>query len=387
MRLPIALAAVLLVIPAFPAPAFAAADGILAKHLRCAGPDPNAGAPDALPAMENQYDHNFRCWGHIGTHTYFVGANATFAIRGGYGSVFPKETGSTGQALVVQAKPALEPGVAIETSMDGATWDVLRYVEIPNRVDRIHDALEAVTDLDLPEPPFDTLHDLEPFITYTLEDSGREFRFLRVRMPASPTGGLTGYLDGSELRLNVTKVRDEPAPPLAASSAEYDCGAHLQETVFAERPCFFGSTLEYFDAPSATHTYWLGAPSNLTRVAGSATFHPYRSIATVQQSEAVITAFVEASKDGVADWVVLGSFPALYGAPAPFDLAVDSHAQFLRIRTEPHRLSSQGGTHHWAGFVVTSTLALEGDLAEHARGEGPWSDVAWALHARALAPP
>lgn len=357
---------------------------IESRALNCAG-TPSDGAP-TIPALENQLDEGLVCWGHIGTHTYFVGVDGPLALRGGAGVVVPAETGAVGQGAFVQAAPILEPGVVVETSLDGVTWSTVTFVDIPNRPAIILANLERITGAELPAPPVSALHQLKPRVEFTLPDTGEPFRFLRIRQPMSPTGGLSGYLDHSELVLDVAAA--PPAPAAArAGHAERDCGAHLLDAVFPDRPCAFGSTASYFDAPSFTHTYWLGGVDHVARASGSATLHPYRSLATVQQQSASVTVILESSLNGTNDWERVGEFEATWGVPAAFEFAgLDVDARLVRLRAEPHRLFASPGTHHWAGFLVQSTLVLEGDVAASAPGGGAWSDYAWAMHDAARAP-
>lgn len=385
MRSRVALAAALALLALAPPPSAADEAAVEVRLLRCYG-NSLPGEPPATAILENQFELGLRCWGHIGTHTYFVGTDDVLALRGGRGVVTPAETGAQGAGVFVLTGPVLEPGVVVESSLDGRAWRSLLVVPVPDGVTNLARAAERLARQDLPDPPVRSMFQNKPVLHFELPDSGVEFRFLRLRAPMSATGGLSGYVDGSELWVNVTRVaRAEPATRPGPS--EFDCGAHILEDVFADHPCSFGATASYFDAPSFTHTYFLDAASRVGNASGSALLHPYRSLATVQQREAVINVTLETSLTGNNDWVPRGEFRAAYGVPAPFELSVDADARLVRLRAEPHALFASGGTRHFAGFLVSSTLVLDGNVPESARGTSEWSERAWTLHERAVEPP
>lgn len=380
--------------------------------LRCSGDALSGETAPVIPALENRRDEGFVCWGHSGIHTYYLGNHSFYRLEGGFGSLYAVEQGVIGQGAGLSLQPPSEPGPAIEVSADGLTWTLLRYAEVPKTV-LLRPTWKFLFDRVPGERPNEDdapgVYAGRVTVRFTLDAYDEPFRFLRVRMAESHTRGLSGYLDNSDLLVNVTRVAPAPpAVPAPKTRAEYDCGAHLLDDVFDEHPCTFGGA-QYFESPSFYHTYALAGLAHPTRVSGHAVFLPYRSIGGVQQpayGNDTITGYVEVSRAGRLaedevrqdDWVKVASFEAPFGVPARFD--VDGlegvHAQFVRIRAERHALWSckdaQGreacaGTHHMAGFLASSTLVLDGVVPPHARGTGPHSEAAWALHAAALPVP
>jgi hypothetical protein len=302
-------------------------------------------------AMETHYVERF-CWAHLGAHHYFPGVESVYALRAGTGVVFSVEQ---------QLSPPTEPGdlhivppqinstLAVETSMDGVSW-----VEVAGVQYRLYRIL-----------PFGILADLRQEIPFSFTlDEEQEFRFLRVRQPVSAMQGLSGFLDHSELSLDVRVVGPVPEETLAPGRLELSCAEDIMEAFFFTHPCTYGG-LNRYDAPSFFHTYPLGGVARVEAIDLRATAAYWRpddpgfghgqSLAGMLSGDLLVLA----SLDGTV-WWELGRFPISYGES--LDAALETGGAtmaFVRVATGKH----PGYTGHPAlkraeGYLLESALGF-----------------------------
>jgi hypothetical protein len=259
--------------------------------------------------------------------------------------------------------PALEDSVQVETSLDGIEWTPLTILllanhpagELPDEVATPDDtAAGDLPDVDLPDG--DVLHSAR-YATYVfdIDGEGTPFRFIRWRMPQSPLGGLSGYVDHTvALVFTVTDLGPAPAPTLAPGTRDLSCASDVLEDVFPQRPCSFGG-VNHFEAASFYHTYFVER-ADLTRIRGEAAYVGYRPLQVVvnhaHASLPFVHGVVQTSTDG-RSWTTVHTFPVIEaGLPTAFDTGpIDlDDVRFVRLTSTPHR--------NWQASNVT----LEGDL-------------------------
>lgn len=296
------------------------------RTLLCDGP---AGT---TMAMENEYITGTGfggCWFHIGHHTYDL--DGLFEV----GTITVHRIAS----VEVQFTPPIETSTAhpipitFEVSRDGRTWEpigALPYNPLSLRNDPIRGTLEA----------------------------DATARYLRIRQPRSAAQGLSGYLDGSHLDVELTPV-DAPSPPRRTGTFSLACATDIMERFHAEHPCWFGGINRY-DSPSIFHTYPLDAPTTVTSITGTATFLPWRSddYAGRGSSRTEVDAHLFASVDG-EHWTRLTTFTAQFGLPAAITWTGHADAAYLRIVAEYHRGARlDAPLKHARGMLLDSGLTV-----------------------------
>jgi hypothetical protein len=312
----------------------------------------------AVPSMEATYIDNpgpngDGCWAHMGAHQYFPGVDTIYALRRGEGEVF---------AVEQQFSPPIEVGaittgtlhvytpIVIEISRDGKGWQTVGVAEyhflgIPGGLNE------------------------RQLLHFAFLGDGQEFRFLRIREPLSAAQGLSGYLDFSQITLDVDIVG--PADPLPTQPQVDDlrtCATDILEDIYPGHPCHFGG-LDRWDAPSWTHTYYLDN-AQLDRIKGAAILHYFRpddpGTCCGQTVQGILdgSALVQTSLDGVA-WDTVGTFPVTYNVPATFDVGGLDHkpAAFVRIISAKHPgWANHPALKHAEAFLLFSALQLSGEL-------------------------
>lgn len=297
-----------------------------------------------INSFESWYAHQQRdektgCWAHFGHHHYFAGRDHVYALHGGTAKVASTES---------ELSPFTEPGdpgypphwqLPIEVSMDGTEWRKVAYLN--------HDVFE---------PDWQT--------EFTFEADGEEFRYLRIRQPHSAAQGLSGYLDKSSFRLNVSVVGAAPQPTLSQQTVDLSCASDILEVVYPTHPCWFGGIHRY-DAPSFFHTYPLGAISELDRVEGSVVTNNFRigplDAELIPDTDSDV--FVQTSING-SQWQTVHTFPVVHGEPTSFsaDLAGEQ-ARFVRFATSRHPLwADDPAAKHPEGLFLRSDLTVTGML-------------------------
>ncbi|MGQ0535504.1 MAG: hypothetical protein ACT4PT_05490 [Methanobacteriota archaeon] len=349
--------------------------------LRLACED-DAWAGADVPSMEANYTHPF-CWAHVGAHHYFVGNNTTYRLEGGVGRALAVEVqydgGGLAEGRAVDSEPprvGVTTPLVIETSLDGANWT--RVATGDHRlVSYDADAsLEAnlFAHSGLPDAACtesDPYCNVRQWVAFTV-GPGPPFRFLRVREPLGAGGGLSGFLDWSELALNLTVPAQPPAPPRESKTVTKRCERDLLEDVRDGIPsawnttaaCSFGG-IHRFEAPTFFHTYYLGN-ATLQRVAGRLLVVEWRAEPVGDGGPFPLLSgpvLVQRSPDGIR-WVTIDRFTAESGVPRLFDLgaAGTGESRFVRIVAGPNAPYSGAAKHPWA-FVVWSEVEVTGLLA------------------------
>jgi hypothetical protein len=318
-----------LLLATLPAAMPAGADGATTtRTLLCDGAD------GTTMAMENEYIVGTGyggCWFHIGHHTYDL--EGLFAV----GAITVHRISS----VEVQFSPPIEPAgvtpipIPIEASLDGRTWTRIAHVA------------------------YNPLSTRNENIRGTLHGAQGHARYLRIRQPRSAAQGLSGYLDGSHLEVELTPVAGDA--PTAARSGTFtlSCANDIMERVDPAHPCWFGGINRY-DSPSVFHTYPLDAPTPVTTITGSATFLPWRSDDYFSDGgdRRALGAHLFSSADG-EHWTKLSSFRAEYGVPASFTWSGSTTARFLRVVAEYHHgVRRHPALKHVRGFLLDSSLTV-----------------------------
>lgn len=309
--------------------------------------------PAPFASMEASYIAD-GCWGHFGMHQYFVGRHTIYALQGGSGHAFvveqqlspPAEVGG-----VYTGPPQYNTTVPIETSLDGKAWTLAANAEY-----RFAGLQPGGTSF-------------RQDLRFTFTAAGESFRFLRLREPLSAAQGLSGYLDFSELTLDVDVVGPAPALTLTPQTGvAKSCLSDILEDVWAAHPCSFGG-VEHWDSPSWTHTYFLG-DARLERVQGTAVLAYFRpdDLGTCcgQTLDGWIDgdAHVQTSLDGIA-WDTLHTEFVTYGAPWLFDVdgLGGKEASFLRLVSAKHPgYWNHPALKHPEALLAYSDVSLSGQL-------------------------
>ena len=283
------------------------------------------------------------CWIHGGHHTYYM--RGTYAFHGARGFAYSveQELSPSTDVVNLSREPVTTP-LYVQVSLDGATW----------------------TDVGAGVYEYGPLRQV---VWLDVTGQGQPFRFLRLHVPLSAAQGLSGYLDHSDLRIEVdallTGVAVDPTPTTRA----LDCAeGDVMEDFFAAHPCWFGG-VDRYDSPSFFHTYLAGPSSNLTRVSGSFTLAPWRSDDFHQGTPLLVVnrtlAYVQVSENGV-DWTNVATVTATYGETKAFDVAIPGgvDATFVRLFPEYHARFDQWQTvapnHHPRAYFLDSRVTLEG---------------------------
>jgi hypothetical protein len=183
--------------------------------------------------------------------------------------------------------------------------------------------------------------------------------------------GLGGYMDFSQLQLDVSVVGPAPSVALTPQTGVHKgCDQDILERVFPLHRCWYGLA-GYYDAPSWFHTYWLG-DSRLDRVNGTVQMVYFRPEDALSHQYETLpddllggTLLVQASPDGVT-WSTIGTAHVSYGPQdQPFDLPDlgGVRAGFLRLAGDWHAGHSQDSAlKRPAAFLIASSLSLDGEL-------------------------
>lgn len=295
------------------------------------------------------------CWWHNGHHTYFL--NGTYTLAGGSGRVFSVE-----QQLAPPRRPSLAvdgpasgPGVdadapiQIEVSLHGRSWTQVGVASYD---------LAAAGAAGLSAP-------IRQRVTFTLESLDRPFRYLRIHQPRSATGGLSGFLDASDLTVRLHDAPAQPKVPAPQGPQTLTCAdGDILEDFFRAHPCTYGGANRY-DAPSFLHTYPLGAARDVDEVSGRAAVAPWRTddyalplLPTPSQATET-RLFVQTSRDGI-HWTTHARVPVRFGVPTTFTADVDATARFVRLHADYHPLYDQAGSapslHHPEGYMLRSRI-------------------------------
>lgn len=321
--LPLLLAAA--VLPAILAPGDASAATTL-RALRCDG---NGGTM----AMENEYIAATRygdCWFHTGHHTYDLDGLYAIGPLAGQLSSVEIQFSPPGELDAEDGIPLL-----LEASADGRTWttfDTVRYNPLSTR---------------------------NTSITFTANGGGVHARYLRVRQPRSLAQGLSGYLDGSRIDVELSEPLTDAVPEGRTGTFTLACADGVMERMFAEHPCWFGGINRY-DSPSVFHTYPLDGPTTVTEIEGTATFLPWRSddYTGGGGSRTALRAHLFASLDGER-WTLLQTFDAGYGVASPVRWTGSIDAAYVRLVAEYHRnVRTDPALKHVRGMLFDSSLTV-----------------------------
>jgi hypothetical protein len=299
-----------------------------------------------IGSMETDYrDNMLTCWFHNSIHQYFVGHDRTLNLYHGTGAVVSVEQQfSPGGNLSVDTTPAgVTVPIHVELSMDGFSWAPVAQIEY-----RFVNVVGVPT---------------RQTINVDFDAQGAEFRYLRVRHTESLMQGLSGYLDHSFMRINVTDGSPVAAPTLAPATRSLSCTNDIMEDIFPTHPCWFGG-LNRWDAPSWFHTYPLER-AEVDSVRGNATFAYFRPDDPGQTTGVVAgTGFVYGSADSF-DWTVVGSFPIVYGVESSFFFPNlgGVPVRFLRVASDKHPgWATDAALAHPEGYLLSSELVVTGDL-------------------------
>lgn len=358
-------------------PATARAEGRQSLVLYCE--DHEGFLPEgAVPSMEASYwPEPGGCWQHIGMHTYFPGVNKVYRLHGGSGFVNIVEQYFTAPTELVADGTATR--MAVETSLDGLTWTEAATVAIPwtplTPSVGTYEGAPALT-LDAVSGP----------VRFSFTADGELFRFLRLRESKSASQGLAGFMDHSEVTLDVSVASKVDKPVLSARrDVAKTCAADILEDVFAEHPCTYGG-IHDFDAPSFYHTYPLGGPARLDRIRGQVTVGLFRTGYRFVQGRAYGVLFydtgpepvvaeaahtveelglnIQVSEDGTA-FRTVGTVQVRAGVPATFDVAglAGARARFVRLVSDPTAEAATVPSRKYAeAYIVHSGLTLDGML-------------------------
>lgn len=343
-------------------------EGSFILSVACNGPD------GTLAAMEFSYSAP-TCWNHTGLHTYFVGRDTTYLLRHVEGLAFsveqefsaPTEGLSPGAGLdsAYGAEVHAHSPLVVETSLDGLAWSIAgtgtyRYLDTDELLDW-HGCVPSCR-------PLESLYRQNVLFDITAE--GQEFRFLRVRQPASlATQGLSGFLDYSRFILTLDQGNAIASPSLAPGTRELACEQHILEDIFALHPCWYGG-VDRYDSPSFFHTYALGGAARLDAVRGTYTALPWRLDDWYQPGitadDLLLGITLQSSADGQA-WTNLTKVSALLGE-GTFEVTGlgGLEATFVRIVPEPHNRFWQfqqfAPNHHPEAYLLDSAIHVEGLL-------------------------
>ncbi len=290
----------------------------------------------------------------------------------------------------------------IEASLDGLDWFTVATGN--HSIVSVTTSHENLVDLALYNACFNSVilqcpdgsNNFRQIIEFDIDAEGEEFRFLRVANPESIYTGLTGFLDRSELFLDVSPADPVPDPDLETDTTQtLSCEEDIMEkTLHSEDPCTFGG---YFleendihtpfvrfgnypgqwDTPSFFHTYPLEG-ATLESIEGDVTVRDYRTNGPSEDQKILI----QTSTNGEI-WRTLHEFPvervhnnalsddyenALY--EGSFSTTLDhEEADFLRLVAEPRPNVDEywnpntpwADRHPWAYFQH-SEITLEGIL-------------------------
>lgn len=292
------------------------------------------------------------CWLHGGHHTYYM--QGLYAFRGVRGYAYAVEQEMAPSDGAANVSDPLAAPVAIEISRDGQAWTEVTAARYP-------------------------YGEIRQYVFFDGVGSGQEFRFLRIRAPDSLAHGLSGYVDASELRIEMDDVAAPPAPPAVNGTRLLDCRAgDVMEDFFAEHPCWFGG-IDRYDSPSFFHTYPVGDQSQVTRIRGNFTLGPWRTddfmfggpllfLTTGPSRNVTSLAYVQVSADGV-NWTTVATVLAPYGVPTGFDVSFNATAaSFVRLFPEYHanydRIAQQPSHHHPRAYFLDSRVAVDGTFQD-----------------------
>lgn len=310
-----------------------------------------------LWAMEFSATHG-TCWIHDGHHTYFLGDHL-YAFKGAHGYAFDVE-----QQFAPSAPDpdfVLDPlhrQLVMEVSVDGTHWTPVGYGQYGLAVpaDSGSDSWERQK------------------VFFEITGAGQPFRFLRVHDPLSLSQGLSGYLDHTQLRLEMDDLGAAPMTneTVAERALSCDHGDNM-EAFFATHPCWFGG-IDRYDATSFYETYFLGDGATLDRVRGSFLLLPFRdddwfSNDTIPNAE-VAAAYLQTSVDG-RNWTTQATVLAGYGVTQAFDVALPHvDARFVRFFPQYHKnfdLENDpncgcASEHHPKAYFVHTDVTVDGAL-------------------------
>lgn len=355
------------------------------------GAAPEASASQVLdiacyiePFLAMEYDYSRPgCWAHWGTHTYFVGRNQTWLLRGISGLAFSVEQqlsypyeGLRAGTDNLPNNSHITSSVVVETSLDGLQWETVHYAPYDFGLLHLLNTEDPTLLLTLEEGPGRQ----NVFIEFELQDP-KEFRFLRFRQPMSASLGLAGYLDFTRATLRVDAGHPAPPPPLMQGALERNCGQHIMERMLVGGdPCTFGH-LNRYDTPSFFHTYFLGL-ARPDKVEVAYAVLPWRTddfywphnlsvsnlrgtlqdLPAILQNDTRAVILLQGSADG-AHWTALARHEGRFLVPGTFsvgDLGQPDLA-FLRLMVDKHQgWDVHPALHHPRGYMVHSTMRVEG---------------------------
>lgn len=232
------------------------------------------------------------CDARLGIETYFVGKDRTYRLHAGKGLVITNGMTLSPSTDIVgpNGGPATSPSIIaapqrliLETSLDGFLWTEIQVrnlnwvgVEVPS-LDTEHDpqVTTAGTVFGARYVNFFSFSVFEP----------PEFRFLRVRQPQSAAQGLSGFIEATNLRIEVVEDRILTPPAPTANVQERTCHLDMMDHTFPTHRCWFGGA-QHWDAASVYHTYFLDN-TTLTRIEVTATPLLYRALDAIADASPV----------------------------------------------------------------------------------------------------